>query len=106
MKQLDYSPDILYVSNPQCDEKYCINREYLNRTKPTLLLLHPLPRKDEISTDVDNNPRSVYFQQYENSLYVAMTFLDQILSVRNAPTLREHFWSLWECLRSRLPFAR
>lgn len=43
-------------------------------------LMHPLPRVDEISVEVDSDPRAKYFDQVANGLYVRMALLDQVLS--------------------------
>jgi aspartate carbamoyltransferase catalytic subunit len=86
------STDVLYVSRRQNDESYCVDKEFLSKTKPTMIVMHPLPRSDELSHTIDTNPRSVYFQQSENGLYVRMALLDAIFSVRQYPTLYELFW--------------
>lgn len=44
------------------------------------IILHPLPRVDEIEASVDSDPRAVYFDQVENGLYVRMALLDNILA--------------------------
>lgn len=44
------------------------------------IILHPLPRVDEIEASVDSDPRAKYFDQVENGLYIRMALLDQILS--------------------------
>jgi aspartate carbamoyltransferase catalytic subunit len=44
-----------------------------------MIVLHPLPRVDEISTDIDHDPRAVYFQQMEYGMYVRMAILYLIL---------------------------
>lgn len=44
------------------------------------IILHPLPRVDEIEASVDTDPRAKYFDQVENGLYVRMALLDQILA--------------------------
>ena len=45
-----------------------------------MVLMHPLPRMDEIAKEVDFDPRAVYFQQMENGMYVRMAILNFILS--------------------------
>ena len=47
----------------------------LNNAKDNLRILHPLPRVNEISTDVDNTKFAYYFQQAENGLYVRQALL-------------------------------
>lgn len=44
------------------------------------IIMHPLPRVDEISTDVDQDPRAKYFTQAANGLWIRMALLDQIAS--------------------------
>ena len=44
-----------------------------------MIVLHPLPRVDEISTDVDADPRAAYFRQMENGMYVRMALLALVL---------------------------
>lgn len=82
--------DIVYVTrvqrerfeNPEDYEKvkgvYVINREVINRAKKGITILHPLPRVDEISTDVDDYEGSAYFRQAHNGLYVRMALLTLI----------------------------
>ena len=86
--------DILYVFPPQNKETYSVNKEFLSSAKPTLILMHALPRQEEILKEVDTNPRSVYFHQSENGIYVRMAQLDQLFSIRSCPTLLECVWML------------
>jgi aspartate carbamoyltransferase catalytic subunit len=44
------------------------------------ILMHPLPRIDEISPEVDDDPRSAYFRQARNGLHIRMALLDRLLS--------------------------
>ena len=79
--------DIVYVTRVQRErfkdsedyEKvkgvYIINREMINRAKKGITILHPLPRVDEISTDVDDYEGAAYFRQAHNGLYVRMALL-------------------------------
>ena len=45
---------------------YILNKEKLEMASPDMLILHPLPRVNEISVEVDNDPRAVYFKQAQN----------------------------------------
>lgn len=47
--------------------------------KPNSIILHPLPRNDEITLEVDSLPQAAYFQQAANSLYVRMALLDHLI---------------------------
>ena len=44
-----------------------------------MVVLHPLPRVDEIATEVDKDPRATYFRQRENGMYVRMALLALVL---------------------------
>jgi aspartate carbamoyltransferase catalytic subunit len=44
-----------------------------------MIVLHPLPRVDEISTTVDSDPRAAYFRQMENGMFVRMALLSLVL---------------------------
>lgn len=58
---------------------YVIDRESLLLMKPGAILMHPLPRVDEISMDVDEDPRAAYFRQAQNGLYVRMALLRLVM---------------------------
>ncbi len=60
-------------------EKYIVNREKVLRGKPDLLVLHSLPRKDELSVDVDPLPAARYFVQSYYGVCVRMALLSLIL---------------------------
>jgi len=92
--------DILYVFPPQNEESYSVTREFLSTAKPTMILMHTFPRQEEISSEVDTNPRSVYFHQSENAMYVRMAHLDKLFSIRSHPTLSEYFWMFLSMLLS------
>lgn len=47
--------------------------------KPRMCILHPLPRVDEISADVDADPRAAYFRQMHNGMLVRMALLCLVL---------------------------
>jgi aspartate carbamoyltransferase catalytic subunit len=59
---------------------YAINQEILNLMKKEAIIMHPLPRNEEISPEVDKDPRAAYFRQAENGLYVRMALLKMLLS--------------------------
>jgi carbamoyl-phosphate synthase/aspartate carbamoyltransferase len=66
------------VLNKCHQEKYCVDKEIMQNAKDKMLIMHPLPRLTEISTDLDNDPRAVYFKQVENGIYMRMAVLDNI----------------------------
>jgi len=47
--------------------------------KESMILMHPLPRNNEISVEVDSDPRAAYFDQVKNGVYMRMAILDDIL---------------------------
>ena len=48
--------------------------------KPKSIVMHPLPRLDEISMEVDSDPRAAYFRQAQNGLYLRMALLSMVFS--------------------------
>ena len=54
---------------------YILTRRKLERAKRDLLVMHPLPRVDEISPDVDSDPRAVYFAQARYGMFIRMALL-------------------------------
>jgi aspartate carbamoyltransferase catalytic subunit len=47
-----------------------------------MLVLHPLPRVNEISTEVDDDPRAVYFEQANFGVYVRMALIMTLLGIK------------------------
>lgn len=62
---------------------FVIDKKSMSFMKKDSILLHPLPRIDEITVDVDDDPRAKYFDQAGNGLFVRMALLDQIASAEN-----------------------
>lgn len=58
---------------------YLLDRSSLALMKSDAIILHPLPRTDELSSEVDDDPRAVYFKQAENGLFIRMALLQSIL---------------------------
>merc|ERR1712137_374554 len=83
--------DIMYVTRVQKERfpspeayeavkgTYRINSETMSKVKPTMVLMHPLPRVGEIALEVDADPRAAYFRQMENGMYVRMALLALVL---------------------------
>ncbi|MCD8185386.1 MAG: aspartate carbamoyltransferase [Rikenellaceae bacterium] len=61
---------------------YILRNAMLAGTKENTRILHPLPRVNEIDTDVDSNPKAYYFQQTENGVYVRMAIISYLLNVK------------------------
>ena len=50
--------------------QYCIGAEHMGAIKDTAVIMHPLPRRKEISTSIDNEPRAVYWRQMRNGMWI------------------------------------
>ncbi|MDR1180615.1 MAG: aspartate carbamoyltransferase [Bacteroidales bacterium] len=86
--------DILYMTRVQRErfldiqdyEKvkntYILDYSMLAKTKPQMKILHPLPRVNEINTNVDNTPQAYYFQQAQNGVYVRQALIAAILALK------------------------
>ena len=59
---------------------YRIDKEAMARMRKYAILMHPLPRVDEISPEVDDDPRSAYFRQARNGLHIRMALLERLLT--------------------------
>jgi len=60
---------------------YVLNKEKMALAGPDMLVLHPLPRVNEISVDVDDDPRAVYFEQVQFGVYVRMALIMTLLGL-------------------------
>ena len=60
---------------------YNLHNAMLDSSKPNLRVLHPLPRVNEISYDVDSNPKAYYFQQAQNGLYARQAIICRSLGI-------------------------
>lgn len=71
-----------YIKNKKDLPKggFVIDKNALKLMKKDAIIMHPLPRIDEITTDVDSDPRAKYFEEAQNGLYVRMALMDRILS--------------------------
>ncbi len=61
---------------------YVLQNDMLDGTKANMRILHPLPRVNEISTDVDHNPKAYYFNQTENGVYTRMAIISYLLGAK------------------------
>uniref|UniRef100_A0A1D1XTB2 aspartate carbamoyltransferase n=3 Tax=Anthurium amnicola TaxID=1678845 RepID=A0A1D1XTB2_9ARAE len=59
--------------------KYIVDRNVLDALPKHAIIMHPLPRLDEITLDVDADPRAAYFRQAKNGLYIRMAILKLLL---------------------------
>ena len=60
---------------------YTVDRAVMDAMRRDAIVMHPLPRLDEITTEVDSDPRAAYFRQARNGLYVRMALLKVLLKV-------------------------
>jgi aspartate carbamoyltransferase catalytic subunit len=60
-------------------KNYFIDKDVLQKLKQKAIIMHPLPRLNEISIEVDDDPRAVYFKQTRNGLLVRMALLTMVL---------------------------
>src|SRR5579875_3742014 len=84
--------DVLYVTRVQGErfasmaeyeavkDAYILNLEVASRLKPDAVIMHALPRLNEIAPEVDADPRAAYFRQARNGLYVRMALLASMLA--------------------------
>ena len=62
-------------------DSYILDKEKMDKAKEDMLVLHPLPRVNEIATDVDDDERAVYFKQATYGMYVRMALIIKLLGV-------------------------
>ena len=60
---------------------YILDAQKMQLAKEEMLVLHPLPRVNEISTEVDKDPRAAYFRQAQYGVYVRMALILTLLEV-------------------------
>ena len=87
--------DVLYMTRIQQErfdsqeeyerlkDSYVLNLEKLNKAKNDTIVLHPLPRVNEISVDVDSDKRACYFKQVLNGKYMRMALILKLLNSVN-----------------------
>ena len=85
--------DILYMTRVQRERfsdimeyervknLYTLRNDMLEDTKPTLRVLHPLPRVNEMDRDVDDNPKAYYFEQARNGLFARQAIICKALGI-------------------------
>ncbi len=85
--------DVLYMTRVQKErffneadyvrlkDSYILNKDKLKDAKSDLTILHPLPRVNEISKEVDKDPRACYFDQVKYGMYIRMALILKLLEV-------------------------
>ena len=86
--------DILYMTRVQKErflneeeyvrlkDVYILDKQKLEKAKKDLCILHPLPRVNEISTEIDDDPRAAYFRQAEYGRYMRMAIILKLLNIK------------------------
>ena len=79
---------VKYITNQDYKEEYellkdCyrLDADKMSKAPENMLVMHPLPRVNEITTEVDNDKRAVYFQQAKFGMYVRMALIMKLLGV-------------------------
>jgi len=87
--------DILYMSRVQRERfvseeeylrlknYYILDKKKMKGAKQDMIVMHPLPRVNEIATEVDEDPRAVYFTQAKYGMYVRMALITKLLGVED-----------------------
>ena len=86
--------DIIYMTRVQRErfqdlmeyektkDLYILRNSMLENTKPTMKILHPLPRVNEIAQDVDTNSKAYYFEQALNGVYARQAVISYVLGLK------------------------
>ena len=62
-------------------DSFILTSKKMELARPDMLVLHPLPRVNEIATEVDSDPRAVYFKQAQFGVYVRMALIVTLLQI-------------------------
>lgn len=85
--------DVLYMTRVQRErffneadyirlkDSFILDKKKMEYTGPDMLVMHPLPRVNEISTEIDDDPRAVYFKQANYGVYVRMALILKLLEL-------------------------
>ncbi|MGQ9788862.1 MAG: aspartate carbamoyltransferase [Candidatus Hadarchaeaceae archaeon] len=94
LDELDEEIDVLYVTRVQKERftdlqeyervknSYIVTPSLLSKLKKIPIVMHPLPRVNEITTDVDTMPQAKYFEQATNGMYIRMALLAEVMGLR------------------------
>jgi aspartate carbamoyltransferase catalytic subunit len=85
--------DVLYMTRVQKErffneadyvrlkDSYIVDNKKMSNAKKDMILMHPLPRVNEISVEVDNDPRAAYFKQAKCGMFIRMALIMKLLGV-------------------------
>jgi len=94
MQQVLSELDVLYMTRVQRErffneedyirlkDSYILDSEKMKKAKEKMMILHPLPRVNEIAVDVDDDPRALYFKQAKYGMYVRMALIMCLLGCK------------------------
>ena len=68
-----------YIRMKDC---YILDKAKMDLAKEDMLVLHPLPRVNEISVEVDDDPRAAYFKQAQYGMYIRMALILTLLEIK------------------------
>lgn len=68
-------------------DTYILDKKKLNKARADMIVMHPMPRVDEISTDVDDDSRAIYFKQAKYGMYVRMALIMTMLETDTSTSL-------------------
>ena len=68
-------------------DTYILDRKKLSKARADMIVMHPMPRVDEISTDVDDDSRAIYFKQAKYGMYVRMALIMTMLEAETSTCL-------------------
>jgi aspartate carbamoyltransferase catalytic subunit len=83
--------DVLYITRVQKErftdmaqydrvkDQYVVDEALMTHAKERMVVMHPLPRLNEISYAIDNDPRAAYFRQMRNGMFIRMALLAAVL---------------------------
>ena len=89
--------DVVYMTRVQKERittqevvgNYALTLDHMAKAKKDMIVMHPLPRVDELPTTIDSDPRAVYFDQIKNGLYVRQAIFLRIFGSQTPP------WKNW-----------
>ena len=93
------SLDVLYMTRVQKErffneedyvrlkDRYILTREKMKLAKDSMIVLHPLPRVNEIAVDVDDDPRAMYFTQAKKAVFIRMALILTLLGIHVDPSI-------------------
>ncbi len=102
------SLDILYMTRVQQErfssiddynavkDTYVLDLKKLENAKEDLVIMHPLPRVNEIATEVDDDKRAKYFEQALNGKYIRMALIMKLLAEKDSADTKENFISFYD----------